>query len=154
MSVSPTAAPNAATATSYDPTQTPAASLPQQTLNQTDFLKLLVAQLSAQDPMNPVSSTDFASQMAQFSTLQATQTMQTDLASVQSGLALLEAGSLLGKTVNIQNPNGQTVSGVVSAVQYQSGSAAPSVVVNGQTYSLSQVSSVAQTQSPTQTPST
>src|ERR1051325_11081844 len=36
-----------------------ASALPQQAISQQDFLKLLVAQLSSQDPMNPVSNTDF-----------------------------------------------------------------------------------------------
>jgi flagellar basal-body rod modification protein FlgD len=147
MPSSTTSATNATTAaaTVYDPTQTQA-QLPQQTLGQADFLKLLVAQLSAQDPMNPVSNTDFAAQMAQFSTLQTTQTMQTNMAAVQSGLTGLAANSLLGKTVNLQPTNGLPVTGVVSSVQYQSGT--PSIVVNGQAYNLSQVTSVSQTQTP------
>jgi flagellar basal-body rod modification protein FlgD len=115
-----------------------------QTLGQADFLKLMVAQLSSQDPMNPVSSTDFAAQLAQFSTLQATQSMQTGVASVQSGLAGLEANSLLGATVSLQTVAGQNVTGVVSSVQYQSGT--PSIMINGQAYDPSLVTSVSQTQ--------
>jgi flagellar basal-body rod modification protein FlgD len=148
MSVSATTSTNATASVLSDPTQTPQPQLPQQTLNQADFLKLLVTQLSAQDPLNPVSNTDFAAQMAQFSTLQATQTMQADLAGVQAGLALLEAGSFLGKTVSVQGSNGQPVTGTVTAVQYQGGS--PSVIVNGQSYDVSQVTSVSQPQAPTQ----
>ncbi|MEI6783611.1 MAG: flagellar hook capping FlgD N-terminal domain-containing protein [Verrucomicrobiota bacterium] len=111
-----------------------------QTLNQNDFLKLLVAQLSAQDPMNPVSNTDFAAQMAQFSTLQATQTMQKNLSGVESSQAVLQANSLLGRTVQVQSPSGAIDSGAVSAVTFQSGS--PSLIVNGQSYNLSSVLSV------------
>jgi flagellar basal-body rod modification protein FlgD len=148
MSVQSNTATNAtATAANvYGSTQTPQPQLPQQTLGQADFLKLLVAQLSAQDPMNPVSNTDFAAQMAQFSTLQTTQTMQTNMAAVQTGLTGLQANSLLGATVNLQTSNGQTLTGVVSAVQYHSGT--PSLMVNGQAYDLSQVTSVSQTQTP------
>jgi flagellar basal-body rod modification protein FlgD len=142
-----TSATNATTgaATVYDPTQTQL-QLPPQTLGQADFLKLLVAQLSAQDPMNPVSNTDFAAQMAQFSTLQTTQSMQTNMAAVQAGLTGLSANNLLGKTVNLQTTNGLSVTGVVSSVQYQSGT--PNIVVNGQAYDLSQVTSVSQTLTP------
>ena len=146
MTVSSTNATNSTnpTASVYDSAQVQQPALPQQTLGQADFLKLLVAQLSAQDPLNPVSNTDFAAQMAQFSTLQATQTMQTDLAGVQANLALLEAGSLLGKTVSLTCSDGRTVTGSVSAVQYQSGK--PSLMVNGQSYDLSQVTSVSPSQ--------
>jgi flagellar basal-body rod modification protein FlgD len=118
--------------------------LPQQTLNQNDFLKLLVAQLSAQDPMNPVSNTDFAAQMAQFSTLQTTQTMQTNLAGLESSQAVLQANGLLGRTVQVQSSQGAPVTGVVSAVGIQAGT--PSITVNGQSYGLSAVLSVSLTQ--------
>ena len=125
---------------------TPQSTMPAQTLNQKDFLKLLVAQLAAQDPMNPVSNTDFAAQMAQFSTLQTTQTMQTNLAGLESSQAVLQANSLLGRTVQVKSTSGETASGVVSAVNLQAGT--PSIVVNGQSYNLSSVLSVslAQTQ--------
>jgi len=123
----------------------PQSTLPGQTLNQNDFLKLLVAQLSAQDPMNPVSNTDFAAQMAQFSTLQATQTMQKNLAGLESSQAVLQANSLLGRTVQVQSATGATESGVVSAVTFQAGT--PSLTVNGQSYNLSSVLSVSLPQS-------
>ncbi len=114
--------------------------LPEQTINQNDFLKLLVAQLAAQDPMNPVSNAEFAAQMAQFSTLQATKTMQTNLAGVESSQAVLQANSFLGRSVQVQSAEGVADSGVVSAVGIRAGM--PSIIVNGQSYSLSQVLSV------------
>jgi flagellar basal-body rod modification protein FlgD len=137
------------TANVNDSTQTRTSQLPQQTLGQADFLKLLVAQLAAQDPMNPVSNADFAAQMAQFSTLQTTQTMQGNMAAVQTSVGVLAANSLLsllGKTVSLQTTNGQTVTGVVSSLQYQSGN--PTITVNGQAYSVTQVTSISQPQTP------
>jgi flagellar basal-body rod modification protein FlgD len=113
--------------------QAQAQQLPQQTLNQNDFLQLLVAQLSQQDPMNPVSNTDFAAQMAQFSALQENQTMQGNMAAIQ-------ANALLGQTVILQPTQGSPISGVVSGVQYESG--VPYLIVNGQSYTMSQVLSV------------
>jgi flagellar basal-body rod modification protein FlgD len=118
--------------------------LPQQTLGQKDFLNLLVTQLSAQDPLNPISNTDFIAQMAQFSTLQQTQTMQQNLAGIEAGQVALQASSLLGKTAQVQPASGQPVSGVVSAVSFQGGT--PSITINGQSYDLSQVLSVSMTQ--------
>jgi flagellar basal-body rod modification protein FlgD len=121
-----------------DPVQLP--ELPEQTLNQSDFLQLLVAQLSSQNPMDPVSDTQFIAQMAQFSALQETTTMQESVASLQ-------ANSLLGQTVEVQNDAGTTSSGVVSSVLYQSGS--PAVIVNGQSYTLDQVQAISQTDTQT-----
>lgn len=62
------------------------------TLNMQDFLNLLVAQMTNQDAMNPMDNTEFISQMAQFSSLQA----MSDLTkiSVQG-----QVTSLVGKNV-------------------------------------------------------
>jgi flagellar basal-body rod modification protein FlgD len=116
-----------------------------QTLTQDDFLQLLVAQLSQQDPMNPVSDTDFAAQMAQFTALQETETMQGNMASIQ-------ANTLLGQTVEVENSAGTTTSGVVSAVTYSDGT--PSLTVDGASYTLSQILSVSPTASTATTSST
>jgi flagellar basal-body rod modification protein FlgD len=48
----------------YSPTQ-----LKGQQLDQKDFLRLMTAQLSAQDPFNPVDNQEMVAQMAQFSSL-------------------------------------------------------------------------------------
>lgn len=48
-------------------------------MTQSDFLKLLTAQLQAQDPTNPVDNSQFVSQMAQFSQLSATQDLLTSV---------------------------------------------------------------------------
>ncbi len=114
--------------------------LPEQTLDQSDFLQLLVTQLSAQDPMNPVSDAEFIGQMAQFSTLQETTTMQESIASLQ-------ASSLLGTTLQVQNSGGQTATGVVSSVLFNSGS--PELIINGQSYGLDDVLSIQPTQTQT-----
>ncbi len=97
--------------------------------------------------MNPVSSTDFAAQMAQFTALQTAQTTQANTAAIQSSQAALQANSLLGLSVQVQPAQGSPITGVVSAVTLQAGT--PSITVNGQSYDLSQVLSVsaAQTQS-------
>ena len=109
---------------------------PTQALGQADFLKLLVTQMTSQDPLNPQNATDFVAQLAQFSSLQSSQTMQTDLASLQ-------ANNLLGRTVSINSTTGSQITGVVSGVQMQSG--VPSLVVNGQSYDLSQIAAIVPT---------
>jgi flagellar basal-body rod modification protein FlgD len=118
---------------------------PSQTLNQADFLNLLVTQMSSQDPLNPESDTDFAAQLAQFSSLQATQSMATELQT-------LEANSLIGQTVTLTpSTGGAQVSGVVTAVQILSG--VPEILVNGQVYNLSQIAAVTPTVATTSTAS-
>jgi flagellar basal-body rod modification protein FlgD len=121
--------------------------LASQSLNQADFLKLLVTQMSSQDPLNPESDTDFAAQLAQFSSLQATQTMSGNLQAIQ-------ATGLLGQTVAVTpSTGGNPVSGVVTGVEIASGTA--EIIVNGQAYTLSQLVAVEPTPivPPTTTPS-
>jgi flagellar basal-body rod modification protein FlgD len=105
-----------------------------QTLNQANFLQLLVTQMSSQDPLNPQSDTDFAAQLAQFSSLQESQDMQADLANIQ-------ATGLIGQVVTVlPKTGGSAVTGVVSSVQISSGT--PSIIVNNQPYGLSQIEGV------------
>ena len=109
---------------------------PSSELNQTDFLKLLVAQIQYQDPMNPQSDTQMAAQMAQFTSLQqATQST--------SSLAVLQANSLVGSTVTLQVDSTHTASGVVTGVTLSNGT--PQITVGGTSYSLGQVTSISPT---------
>ncbi len=50
-----------------------------QKLGQNAFLQLLVAQLKYQNPMQPVSNTQFVTQLAQFQMLSVLQQIKTDL---------------------------------------------------------------------------
>jgi flagellar basal-body rod modification protein FlgD len=127
-----------------------AANTPQSTLTQNDFLKLLVAQMSAQDPLNPVSNTDFAAQMAQFSALQTSQATQSDISSLQGIQMVQQANGLIGRTVTLQAQDGTTPSGQVTGVQMVSG--VPKILVNGSLYDMSQVLGITAT-AVTQTPS-
>jgi flagellar basal-body rod modification protein FlgD len=106
--------------------------MPVQTLGQDDFLKLLVAQMSQQDPMNPVKDTEFIAQMAQFSALEQSKAMMQDMAS-------LRANTLLGSTVTVTNDDYDSGldTGVVSSVLMEKG--IPKLLVNGLRYELSDV---------------
>jgi flagellar basal-body rod modification protein FlgD len=113
------------------------------TLNQSDFLKLLVAQIQYQDPLNPQSDTEMAAQMAQFSSLQAS-------TASSASLAMMQANNLVGNTVNIQVDSTTTTSGVVTGVVMSNG--APQITVGGVNYGLSQVASIVPAASAATTP--
>ena len=51
-------------------TPTPATKKENDVVNQAEFMKLLIAQLQNQDPLNPLDSANFSSQLAQFSSLE------------------------------------------------------------------------------------
>jgi len=63
------------TATSSTVSQNKSTSTPNNQLDKNSFLKLLVAQLRYQDPLNPMNDQEFIGQMAQFSTLEQMQNL-------------------------------------------------------------------------------
>lgn len=82
----------------------------QNSLTQTDFLKLLTEQLKNQDPTDPLKNEEFVAQMAQFSTLSAVEKLSTGLDGIASrldGSRVATAASLIGKTVLV--PGGVAV---------------------------------------------
>ncbi len=121
---------------------TVARALPLKTLGQEDFLKLLVTQLTNQDPLNPKQDTEFIAQMAQFSSLEQAKSMQADIARLSNDQQFLQANSLLGRTVELQDSKDTRVRGTVDGVRIEAGT--PKIVVNNQAYDLSQVLSIAQ----------
>lgn len=114
-----------------------ASPLPPQVLSQTDFLKLLVAQMTSQDPLNPTSSQDLLTQTVQLSTLQSNTTLQSTLTALQNSQSYSQAASLLGRQVILQVDAQTTTQGVVSGIDVSGGM--PMIVVNGTEYSLGQV---------------
>ena len=113
---------------------------PIKTLGQSDFLKLLVAQMTQQDPLNPKSDLEMIPQMVSFTELEQSKSMQDDIAQLRAEQQLLQANSLLGRTVEIQDESKATVTGQVTAVQMEEGT--PKLVVNGKEYELTRLVSI------------
>jgi flagellar basal-body rod modification protein FlgD len=126
--------------TAYPGQTAPEGRIPTKTLNQQDFLKLLVAQMTQQDPLNPKSDLEMIPQMVSFTTLEQSKSMQTDIAQLRAEQQLLQANSLLGRTVEIQDESKARFTGPVTAVQLEEGT--PKLVVNGKRYDLSQLVSI------------
>ena len=74
-------------------------------LSQTDFLTLLTAQLQAQDPTNPMDNSQFVAQLAQFSQLQATQDLDTNLQSLSSSISTSMQTSQVINSSNLLDRN-------------------------------------------------
>ena len=113
---------------------------PMSKLGQDDFLKLLVAQLGAQDPLNPQKDTEFIAQMAQFTSLEQSKSMQSDIAQLRTDQQFLQANALIGRKVQVEDSQGAQIEGTVSAVQVVEGT--PQIVVNGSPYDLSALLSI------------
>ncbi len=136
---------------------------PGSALGKTDFLELLVTKLKYQDPLKPMTDESFIADMAQFSSLEQMQNMnsgfgdQVDMLSSLNenlvGLMMMQnttqAAALIGKNVSIEyeatNPaTGETetvnVEGEVDVVRFVEGT--PKIVVNGNEYDLSVVKEI------------
>lgn len=91
------------------------ANLQANSLGMEDFLKILLTQLTYQDPMKPVDNQQFMAQMAQFTSLEQTQQLNTKIETLITNQAALQSVGLIGKTVDVISASG-TVTGTVSAL--------------------------------------
>ncbi|WMJ78601.1 MULTISPECIES: flagellar hook assembly protein FlgD [unclassified Sedimentibacter] len=114
-----------------------------ESLDMQDFLNLLVAQLTNQDTMNPMENTEFISQMAQFSSLQA----MSDLTEISMQG---QATSLIGKQVVVAEYNSRgeldIEEGVVQRVTIFGGGS--TIYVNDKEYSYLNVMEIKQAEEP------
>ena len=99
------------------------------TLGKDDFLKLMVAQLTHQDPMNPMQDSDMMGQMASFSTLEQITNMAAANDTIASNLTSTGAIGLIGRTVTYTDDNDVSHTGVVDKVTTAGGK--PSLTVAG-----------------------
>jgi flagellar basal-body rod modification protein FlgD len=107
-----------------------------------EFLKILITQLSHQDPTEPMQDKEFIAQLAQFSSLEQMTNVSTEISKVGALLARGQAVSLLGRMVEIAAGD-QVVQGRVDEV---SGGDFPQILVNGLFYDASQVQRVRRAQ--------
>lgn len=87
-------------------------------LGKDDFLNLLVTQLKYQDPLEPTNDTEFVAQLAQYSSLESSQNIESNIsdlsesmksfadsqAQISGSLNNSSATTLLGKTVRVSTP--------------------------------------------------
>ena len=108
-----TTTPTTPAATAAAAQSSSAVSNPKGTLGQNDFLKLMIAQLQAQNPLQPANTNEFMSELAQFTQVE----QMTNLASANE---LSSAVSLIGRTVVYSSQNGLRGTGTVDSAQASS----------------------------------
>lgn len=107
-------------------------------LGKSDFLTILIQQLSNQDPTAPMEDKQFISQMAQFSSLEQMSNMSQGFDKLSSMIKASNSVNLIGKNVSVEAGDG-VVEGVVTEIL---GSDAPQLKINGKYYELSKMISV------------
>ena len=86
------------------------------TLGKDAFLKLLIAELSNQDPLNPMEDREFISQMATFSSLEQMQNMNKTLETMAEANKF-SAVSYVGKAVAFTKGEGEDATQTVAVVR-------------------------------------
>lgn len=99
------------------------------------LLKIVLTQLTYQDPLEPMDNFEFVSQLGQFSQIQQTQSMSQSLDKLVAAQSAGQAASFLGRRVEV-DLGGAPITGMVSAVGLRE--AVPTVTITtaqGQTLS-------------------
>lgn len=88
-------------------------------LGMQDFLKILLTQLTFQDPLKPMDNQEFMAQMAQFTSLEQTQQLNSKFDRLLSTQASLQSVGLIGRTVDVSSDSG-LLTGTVAALSLAS----------------------------------
>jgi flagellar basal-body rod modification protein FlgD len=107
-------------------------------ISQDTFLTLLVTQLKNQDPLNPQDSSQFVSQLANFSSLEQMTTMSKNMESVLE----TSVTNVIGKTATVTDSTNSAgyVTGTITGIQYYADG--PAVIINGSNYPFSVVQNI------------
>src|SRR3954447_11701449 len=102
---------------------------PTTAIDKDTFLKLLVAQLQHQDPMQPSDSSQWTAQMAQFSTVEQLTNLAKNSADAAKAASVNQAVSLLGRKVTYDDAEGFPTTGKVQSVDL--GGDTPTLTIDG-----------------------
>ena len=111
-----------------------------QTSSKDMFLKLLVAQLKYQNPMEPVDSSQFMAQTAQFTMVEKLEAMAAQTDALVAGEQAQRAAGLLGRQVTYADAQGALQTGVVTGTRL--GSDGPVLLLGKTELPLNQVREV------------
>jgi len=83
------------------------------------FLKLMIAELTNQDPLNPMDNTQLVQQIGELRSIAASDQLTGTLQSLQTQQSLTTASSLIGKRVTAISTDNENVTGTVSSVSVE-----------------------------------
>ncbi len=91
----------------------------QTTANKMDsdqFMQILLAQLTHQNPLEPMDNAEMMNQFSQLNSLQELRQIHTDMDNVSASNQVMYLASLIGKHIKANRPDGKVVEGVVDGV--------------------------------------
>lgn len=92
--------------------------LTQSSIDQEDFIKLFLTELTYQDPLEPVNNRDFLAQMAQFANLEQMRQSNENIENLIAVSAADQALGLIGKQVQVATESGIPATGTVGTVLF------------------------------------
>jgi flagellar basal-body rod modification protein FlgD len=85
-------------------------------LDSSQFMQILMAQLTHQNPMEPMNNAEMMSQFSQLNSLQELRGINASMETVSATNQTTYLASLIGKTVKAQRADGKIIEGVVDGV--------------------------------------
>jgi flagellar basal-body rod modification protein FlgD len=98
-------------------------------LDENEFLQLMVTQLQDQDPLDPTDTSSYLSELAQFTSLEQETNTATNTQQLDSSNQTTEALALLGQNVTYISTQGSTETGAVTSVDLTGSS--PTLTIGG-----------------------
>jgi flagellar basal-body rod modification protein FlgD len=102
-----------------------------------EFMQILLAQLTHQDPLEPMNNAEMMSQFSQLNSLQELRDIHTALEKISVSNQTTYLASLIGKTVKALRPDGETIEGVVDGVVTETDQ--PQLLIGSETVDLTDV---------------
>lgn len=85
-------------------------------LDSGQFMQILLAQLTHQNPLEPMNNAEMMTQFSQLNSLQELREIHVAVDKLSSSNQVLYLASLIGKTVKVNQPDGNFLEGVVEEV--------------------------------------
>lgn len=116
-------------------------------IGQEDLFKILLTQLSYQDPLKPMDNQEFVSRLAQFTSLEQTKEMNDRMEFLVAMESTNQSLGLLGKTVQVE-ADGKSVVGAITTIRFEKGTPLMTIQTTSGEFltgvSLSQISLIRQ----------
>jgi flagellar basal-body rod modification protein FlgD len=104
------------------------------------FLKMMLAELQNQDPLNPMQNSQIMQELGQMQQITASNKLTTTLDGVALGQSLSNATSLIGKRIEGIDDNGDPATGIVQKVSVAN--SVPKLHVGAQIVSLNNIQNI------------
>ena len=101
------------------------------------FMQILMAQLTHQDPLEPMNNAEMMSQFSQLNSLQELREIHTSMDKLSASNQVIYLASLIGKTVKVNRTDGKAIEGVVEGVVTEKDN--PQLRIGNEEYSLDDV---------------